>query len=76
MSLAARPFTSDYQRTNKDGRAVLYGFARRFVVYVASERARVGLVGGLDRGTAAVRLAFAAVVTGSTMLLYREDGRA
>jgi hypothetical protein len=76
MTPAARPFTSDYQRTNKDGRAVLYGFARHFMVYVAGERARPGFVGGLDRGFAAVRLAIAVIVMGSTVLLYREDGRA
>ena len=70
-------FTSGYRRTNKYGGAVLYGIVLGFVVYVVTELAnRSGFAGVLDPAFAATGPAFVAIVIGSTVLLYNEDGRA
>ncbi|RYE11387.1 MAG: hypothetical protein EOP22_00575 [Hyphomicrobiales bacterium] len=77
MSASGGSFTSTYQRTNKYGGAVLYGVVLGFVVYVVTELAnRSGFAGVLDPAFAALGPAFVAVVIGSTVLLYKEDGRA
>lgn len=69
-------FTAGYQRTNKYGGTVLYGVVLGFVVYVVTELAyRSGFAGVLDPVFAAAGPAFVAIVTGLTVLLYREDGR-
>lgn len=69
-------FTSGYQRTNKYGGAVLYGVLLGFVLYVITELAyRSGYAGVLDPVFAASGPAFAAIVVGLTVLLYKEDGR-
>lgn len=70
-------FTSGYRRTNKYGGTVLYGIVLGFVVYVVTELAnRSGFAGVLDPAFAATAPAFVAIVIGSTVLLYKEDGRA
>jgi lipopolysaccharide export system permease protein len=48
-----------------------------FVVFLVTEMAdRAGSAGVLDPTFAAVGPAFVAVLTGLTVLLYKEDGRA
>ena len=74
MALA---FTAGYRRTNKYGAAVLYGIVLGFVVYVITEMsAMAGAAGVLEPAFAAVAPALVAVVIGTTVLLFREDGRA
>lgn len=75
--LIAFAFTAGYRRTNKYGVAVLYGIVLGFVVYVATEMAAMaGAAGVLEPAFAAVAPAFVAIVVGTTVLLFREDGRA
>lgn len=70
-------FTSGYRKTNKYGRVVLYGIVLGFVVFFVTEMAdRAGSAGALNPAFAAVGPAFLGIVTGLTVLLYREDGRA
>ena len=75
--LIAFAFTAGYRRTNKYGAAVLYGIVLGFVVFVITEMAdRAGSAGVLDPVLAAIGPAVVAIVIGTTVLLYREDGRA
>lgn len=75
--LIAFAFTAGYRRTNKYGAAVLYGIVLGFVVYVITEMAAMaGAAGVLEPAFAAVAPAFVAIVIGTTVLLFREDGRA
>lgn len=70
-------FTAGYRRTNKYGAAVLYGIVLGFVVYVVTEvAAMAGAAGVLGPAFAALVPAFVAIVIGTTVLLFREDGRA
>lgn len=74
--LLAFAFTGGYHRTNKYGRAVLYGIVVGLVVYVVTEMASVaGTAGIVAPLFAAVAPALVAMVIGTTVLLYREDGR-
>ncbi|WP_375451654.1 LptF/LptG family permease [uncultured Devosia sp.] len=69
-------FTAGYRRSDKYGRAVLYGIVLGFVVFVITEMAdRSGSAGVLDPTFAAIGPAFVAIVIGVTVLLYKEDGR-
>ena len=69
-------FTAGYRRSDKYGRAVLYGIVLGFVVFVITEMAdRAGSAGVLDPTFAAIGPAFVAIVIGVTVLLYKEDGR-
>ena len=75
--LIAFAFTAGYRRTNKYGVAVLYGIVLGFVVYVITEMAAMaGAAGVLRPAFAAIAPAFVAIVIGTTVLLFREDGRA
>lgn len=75
--LIAFAFTSGYRRTNRYGSAVLYGVVLGFVVFLVTEMAdRAGSAGVLDPTFAAAGPAFVAVLIGTTVLLYKEDGRA
>lgn len=74
--LIAFAFTAGYRRTNKYGGAVLYGIVLGFVVYVVTEMAALaGSSGILQPAFAAFAPALVAMVIGTTVLLYREDGR-
>ncbi|HTM78671.1 MAG TPA: LptF/LptG family permease [Devosia sp.] len=74
--LIAFAFTAGYRRSDKYGRAVLYGIVLGFVVFVITEMAdRAGSAGVLDPTFAAIGPAFVAIVIGVTVLLYKEDGR-
>lgn len=74
--LLAFAFTAGYRRTNKYGATVLYGIVLGFVVYVVTEMAAMaGSAGILEPTFAAVAPAFVAFVIGTTVLLYKEDGR-
>ena len=74
--LVAFAFTTGYRRTNKYGAAVLYGIVLGFVFYVVTELAvQAGYAGVLQPAFAAFAPAFVAFVVGTTVLLFREDGR-
>lgn len=74
--LIAFAFTAGYRRTNKYGTAVLYGIVLGFVVYVITEMAAMaGAAGVLRPVFAAVAPAIVAMVIGTTVLLFKEDGR-
>ncbi|HHY50354.1 MAG TPA: LptF/LptG family permease [Alphaproteobacteria bacterium] len=74
--LIAFAFTAGYRRTNKYGAAVLYGIVLGFVVYVVTEMAAIaGSAGLMQPAFAAFAPALVAMVIGTTVLLYREDGR-
>lgn len=74
--LLAFAFTTGYRRTNKYGAAVLYGIVLGFVVYVVTEMAAMaGSAGIIEPAFAAFAPALAAIFVGTTVLLYREDGR-
>ena len=74
--LIAFAFTTGYRRTNKYGVTVLYGIVLGFVVYVVTEMAAIaGSAGVLQPAFAAFAPAFVALVIGTTVLLYKEDGR-
>jgi lipopolysaccharide export system permease protein len=74
--LIAFAFTSGYRRTNKYGSTVLYGIVLGFVVYVVTEMAATaGSTGILQPAFAAFAPALVAIVVGTTVLLFREDGR-
>jgi lipopolysaccharide export system permease protein len=69
-------FTAGYRRTNKYGAAVLYGIVLGFVVYVVTETAATAGSAGIVQPTLAAFVpAFVAIVIGTTVLLFREDGR-
>jgi lipopolysaccharide export system permease protein len=69
-------FTTGYRPTNKHGRTVLYGIVLGFVVYLVMEMAAIaGSAGILQPAFAAFAPAFVAMILGTTVLLYREDGR-
>jgi lipopolysaccharide export system permease protein len=69
-------FTAGYRRTNKYGPTVLYGIVLGFVVYLVMEMAAIaGSAGILQPAFAAFAPAFVAMVVGTTVLLFREDGR-
>lgn len=69
-------FTAGYRRTNKYGTTVLYGIVLGFVVYLVMEMAAsAGSSGVLQPALAAFGPAFVAMVVGTTVLLFREDGR-
>jgi lipopolysaccharide export system permease protein len=69
-------FTTGYRRTNKYGATVLYGIVLGFVVYLVTEMAAIaGSAGILQPAFAAFAPAFVAMVVGTTVLLFREDGR-
>lgn len=75
--LIAFAFTAGYRRSNNYGAAILYGIILGFVVFVIAEMAeRAGASGALDPTLAVLGPAFVAIVIGTTVLLYREDGRA
>ena len=68
-------FTIGYRRTNGYGQAIIYAILTGFVVFVITEMAdRAGSAGVLDPTFAACGPAFVAIVTGLTVLLYKEDG--
>jgi lipopolysaccharide export system permease protein len=74
--LIAFAFTTGYRRTNKYGATVLYGIVLGFVVYVVTEMAAIaGSVGIVQPAFAAFAPAFVALVIGTTVLLFREDGK-
>jgi lipopolysaccharide export system permease protein len=74
--ILAFAFTTGYRRTNKYGGTVLYGIVLGFVFYVVMELARrAGFAGVLQPTIAAFGPAFVAMVVGTTVLLFREDGR-
>lgn len=74
--LIAFAFTTGYRRTNKYGKTVLYGIVLGFVVYVITEMAALaGAAGVLRPSFAAIAPAIVAMVIGTTVLLFREDGR-
>jgi len=74
--LIAFAFTSGYRRTNKYGSTVLYGIVLGFVFYVVAELARrAGYAGVLQPTIAAFGPALVAMVVGTTVLLFKEDGR-
>lgn len=75
--LIAFAFTAGYRRTGSYGRAIVYGIVLGFVVFVITEMAdRAGSAGVLDPAFAAWGPAIVAIVTGVTVLLHKEDGRA
>jgi lipopolysaccharide export system permease protein len=68
-------FTAGYRRTNGYGRMIIFAILTGFVVFVVTEMAdRAGSAGILDPTFAACGPAFVTLVTGLTLLLYREDG--
>lgn len=68
-------FTAGYRRTNGYGRAIIFAILSGFVVFVITEMAdRAGSAGVLDPTFAACGPAFVTLVTGLTILLYKEDG--
>lgn len=74
--LIAFAFTAGYRRTNKYGGTVLYGIVLGFVVYVITEMAALaGAAGALRPDFAAIAPAIVAMVIGTTVLLFKEDGR-
>jgi lipopolysaccharide export system permease protein len=74
--LIAFAFTAGYRRTNKYGGAMLYGVVLGFVVYVITEMAALaGAAGVLRPSFAAIAPAIVAMVIGTTVLLFKEDGR-
>ena len=74
--LIAFAFTAGYRRTNKYGVTVLYGIVLGFVVYVVTEMAATaGSSGVLQPAFAAFAPAIVAIGVGTTVLLFREDGR-
>jgi lipopolysaccharide export system permease protein len=74
--LIAFAFTAGYRRTNKYGGTVLYGIVLGFVVYVITEMAALaGAAGVLRPSFAAIAPAVVAMVIGTTVLLFKEDGR-
>jgi lipopolysaccharide export system permease protein len=74
--LIAFAFTAGYRRTNKYGGTVLYGIVLGFVVYVITEMAALaGAAGVLRPSFAAIAPAIVAMVIGTTVLLFKEDGR-
>lgn len=74
--LIAFAFTAGYRRTNKYGATVLYGIVLGFVVYVITEMAALaGAAGVLGPSFAAIAPAVVAMVIGTTVLLFKEDGR-
>jgi len=69
-------FTAGYRRTNKYGGTVLYGIVLGFVVYVVTETASMaGAAGIVQPAFAAFAPAIVAMIIGTTVLLYKEDGR-
>jgi len=69
-------FTAGYRRNSQLGPAVLYGLILGFLVFVITEMAdRAGTSGVLDPLFAALGPAIVALVIGTTVLLYKEDGR-
>jgi lipopolysaccharide export system permease protein len=69
-------FTAGYRRTNKYGGTVLYGIVLGFVVYVVTETASMaGAAGIVQPAFAAFAPALVAMIVGTTVLLYKEDGR-
>jgi lipopolysaccharide export system permease protein len=69
-------FTGGYRRSNKYGATVLYGIVLGFMVYLAMEMATIaGSAGILQPAFAAFAPAFVAMIVGTTVLLFREDGR-
>jgi lipopolysaccharide export system permease protein len=69
-------FTAGYRRTNKYGAAVLYGIVLGFVVYVVTETAATAGSAGMVQPTLAAFVpAAVAILVGTTVLLFREDGR-
>lgn len=74
--LIAFAFTAGYRRTNKYGGTVLYGIVLGFVVYVVTETASMaGAAGIVQPAFAAFAPALVAMIVGTTVLLYKEDGR-
>lgn len=74
--IIALAFTAGYRRTNKYGSAVLYGIVLGFVVYLVTEMAATaGSAGIIQPALAAFAPAFVAIVIGTTVLLFREDGQ-
>lgn len=69
-------FTAGYRRHSQLGPAVLYGLILGFLVFVVTEMAdRAGSTGVLDPLFAALGPALVALIIGTTVLLYKEDGR-
>lgn len=74
--IIAFAFTAGYRRTNKYGGSVLYGIVLGFVVYVVTETASMaGAAGIVQPAFAAFAPALVAMIVGTTVLLYKEDGR-
>lgn len=77
VMVLAFAFTAHYQRTSRYGSAVLSGIMIGFVFYVVAEMAsRAGYAGVLPAPIAALGPSLLVLVVGTTVLLYREDGRA
>lgn len=75
--LIAFAFTAGYRSSAKYGPAVLNGMVLGFLVFIVGEMSeRAGSGGVFDPMLAAIGPAFAAIVVGVTVLLFREDGRA
>lgn len=68
-------FTSGYRRSSQLGAAVLYGMILGFLVFMITEMAdRAGSTGVIHPVFAALGPAIVAIVIGTTVLLYKEDG--
>lgn len=75
--LIAFAFTAGYRRTGSYGQAIISGIVLGFVVFVITEMAdRAGSAGVLDPAFAAWGPAIVAIITGVSVLLHKEDGRA
>ena len=75
--LIAFAFTAGYRRGGSYGVTILYGIVLGFVMFVVNEMAELaGSAGVLAPSIAAWGPALVAIVTGLTVLLYKEDGRA
>lgn len=75
--LIAFAFTAGYRRDNAYGATIIYGIILGFVVFVITEMAdRAGSSGVLNPAYATWGPAAVAVLTGFSVLLRKEDGRA
>lgn len=69
-------FTAGYNRNAQMGPAVLYGLVLGFIVFIITEMAdRAGSTGVLNPTFAALGPAIVAIVIGTTVLLFKEDGK-
>ncbi len=74
--LIAFAFSSSYRRTGSYGSAILAGVVIGFVVFILTEMAdRAGAAGVLNPLIAGWGPAMVAIIIGTSVLLYKEDGR-